>query len=119
MHIEGRGRGAENVIVDGADVQPAVEQFDHDGRDFRVEQYQVAHQHGFSLHGRKSDPSSERQCRFDRDAVQRDVQVGAGQSVAVHFTTDRCGLAQRSIYLLPVDVGGSGGQRQQQGCRQC
>ena len=99
------------MIVDGGDVQPAIQQPGHDRRDFGFQQHKVAHHHGRSVRGRECDPSSERQCRLDCDAVECDAKVGSRQSVTVNLAADGGGLAQRSVDLFPVDVGGAGRRR--------
>ena len=96
--------------------RPAVHQFGHHRRDLGVEQDQVAHHHGLSMHRRKRHPAAERERRFDGDAVERDMQVGARQPIAMNLAADGRGLAQRGVDLFPVDVGGMGGQGDDEGC---
>jgi len=108
VHVERCGSGPKNVVVNGRDVQSAVQQLAHDRGNFGIKQHEVAHHHGLAVHGRESHPSSQRQGWLDGDAVQRDAQVGSRQSIAVNFATHGGGFAQGRVNLLPVDVSGMG-----------
>jgi len=96
--------------MDRGDLESAVHQFGHDGRDLGVEKDEVAHHHGPALHRREGDPAAECQRRLDGDAIQRDVQVRTRQAIAMNLAADGRGLAKCGIDLLPVDVGGAGGR---------
>ena len=100
------------MVVDRGDLEPAVQQLGHDRRDLGFEQHEVAHHHGLAMHRREGDPAAERQGRLDGDAVERDMQIGPRQSVAVDLAADGGGLAEGGVDLLPVDLGSAGGQGQ-------
>ena len=85
MHVEGGGRGAQDMIVDGGDLEAAVQQLGHDGRDLGFEKHEVAHQHGFTAHRGERDPAAQCQRRFDGHAVERHLQIGPRQAVAVYI----------------------------------
>ena len=101
--------------MDRGDLEPAIQQSGHDRRDLGIEQHQVAHHHRLAMHRREGDPSAQRQGRLDRDAIERDVQIGPRQPVAMDLAADGGGLAKGGIDLLPVDLGSAGGQGHQRG----
>ena len=52
----------------------------------------------------EGDPTAQSKSRLDRDAVERDVEIGARKSVAVDFTGHGGRPAERGIDLLPIDL---------------
>jgi hypothetical protein len=60
------------------------------------------------------NPPAERERRFDIDAVERHLQVGAREAVAMDIGGDRGFPAERLIDLRPVDVLRAGGRRRHQ-----
>ena len=67
----------------------------------------IAHRH-------ECYPAAERERRLDRDAVERNLQVGTWKPVAMNFTGYSRVSAHRRVNLRPVDLLGlrSGGKRQ-------
>src|SRR6266536_1681755 len=71
------------------------------------------------------DPASQRERRFDGDAVDRDVEVATGKTVPMNVT-NRCGSlsAERRVDFLPLDLlgvsdsgeGGDHGRREGKNC---
>ena len=118
MHVEGGGRGAQDMIVDGGDLEAAVEQLGHDGRDLGFEKHEVAHQHGFTAHRGERDPAAQCQRRFDGHAVERHLQIGPRQAVAVYIARHGRRFTQRRVDLLPVDIGCLRERGQGRGCKE-
>ena len=114
VHVERRRIGAQQVIVDRGDLEPA---FDHLGQhrsDLGFEQHQIAHRHHAAMGGLERDPAAERQRRLDGHAIQRDVEIGARETVAVHVTGHGRRLsAKYAIDLVPVDLLRLGRRRHQ------
>ena len=71
MHVEGRGIGAQQMVVDGGDLKPAFDQLGHDRIDFGFKQHEVAHNHRAAMRWLERNPAAERQRRFDGDAIER------------------------------------------------
>jgi hypothetical protein len=59
MHVEGLGICPKQMIVNGGDVDTALQQFRHDRIDFRLEQHEVAHHHCRAMRGFECDPAAE------------------------------------------------------------
>ncbi len=104
MHVEGRGTGAQHMIVHGGNLKPAFNQLQHDWIDLGLQQHEIAHCHHPAMGWLERDPAAERERRFDRNAVERDREVGARESVAVYVAGHRRFSAHGIIDLLPVDV---------------
>ena len=115
MHVEGCRRGTQHVIVYSRDVEPALEQLCHDRRDFGLQQHQVAHHHGFAMRRRECDPTSECKRGLNGHSVERHMQIGTRQSVAVDLSGNRGSLAQSGIDIFPIDFGGFGYRGQRRG----
>jgi hypothetical protein len=86
MHIKSCRAGAQQMIVDRRNLESALEQFCHDWIDLRFEQNEVAHHHCLVMHRHERDPTAERERRLDRHAVERYLEVGARESVAMDFS---------------------------------
>ena len=112
MHVEGRWAGAQQMIVHGGDIEAAFDHLEHDRVDFAFEQHEVAHHHGFAVHRLERDPATERQGRFDGDAVERHGEVAARKAIAAYVSRDRRLPAERVVDLLPIDFLRVGGSRE-------
>ena len=108
MHVKRRGIAAQHVIVDGGDLDAALDQLGHDRIDLGLEQHEVAHHHRFAMRRLERGPAAERQRRPDGDAVERHLQIGARKTVAMNVAGHGAGPSQRLIDLLPVDLLGMG-----------
>ena len=108
MHVERRGARAQQVIVNGGDLEPALDQLRHDRIDLGFQQHEVAHHHGLAMHRLERDPAAERQRRLDGDAVERHGEIGARKSIAMHVAGDGRLPAEDLVDLLPVDCLGVG-----------
>ena len=110
MHVE-RGRlRTEQVIVHGRHRHSAGQQLRHHRIDLVLGQDKIAHHHRTVAFGLEREPAAEGQSRQQRHAVDRHVQIGARESVAMHIAGHRrTGSTQRLIDLAPV--GGCGKHR--------
>ena len=107
MHIEGRGLCAQKMIMERGDLDAAFGKLGHHRRDLRFGQHEITHHHGGVAIRPEGEPGAEREARFELDAIQRHMQIGARQADAIdaagHF---RAGFAQRRGDLAPVHFGG-------------
>lgn len=106
VHVEGAGARTEQMVVQRRDVDVLLFQLFHHGTDFIFGQHEVAHDHRLVPHGCEGNPRTQRQCRLEHDAVERDVQIGAWQS----NTVDAAGhlgprMTERCCHTLPVGRG--------------
>ena len=109
VHVEGRGRGAQQVIVDRGDLEPVLDQLGHHRVDLGFEQHEVAHDHRAAVRRLERHPAAERECRLDGHAVERHLQVGARKAVAVDIAGHCRAPSHGLVDFLPVDVLGGGG----------
>ena len=79
MHVESRGVGAQQMIVDRRDVEAALDQLGHDRIDFGLQQHEIAHHHGTAMRGLECDPAAKRERRLDGDAVERHLRSLRGK----------------------------------------
>ena len=116
MHVEGRRIGAQQMIMDGRDIETVLDHLRHDGLDLGFQQHEIAHRHHFAAHGLERHPAAERERGFDGDAIERHGEVGARKTIAMNVTGNDRGLSAECIVdLLPIDVlRASGGRRRQQ-----
>ena len=115
MHVEGRGRGAQQVVMHRRDLEAALQQLHHHRIDLGFEQNEVAHDHGAAMRRHERDPAAERQGRLDGDAVQRHVEIAARETVTVNLAGHGRRPAEGGIDLLPVDLLGVGRAADQDG----
>ena len=92
MHVEGRRTRAQQVIVDGGDVEAALDHLCHHRFDLGLQQHQIAHRHDFATHGLERDPAAERQRRLDRHAVERHGEIGTRKAVTMDVAGDDGGF---------------------------
>ena len=104
VHIERRGAAAQQMIVDGGDLDAVLDQLGHDRIDLGLQQHEVAHHHGAAMHRLEGDPAAERQCRPDGDAIERHLEVGSRKAVAMNIAGYGGRPAQRFVNLLPIDL---------------
>jgi hypothetical protein len=67
-------------------------------------EHKVTHDHRAILHRFEAEPSAERQGGLDCDAVERHLQVSAGNAVAVDSALHRGRFAKRRIDFGPVSL---------------
>jgi hypothetical protein len=103
MHVESRRAGAQHVIVHGSNLQPALDELEHDRIDLRLQQHQIAHGHHAAMRRLERDPAAQRQRRLDGNTIERDRKVGARKAVTVHIAVDGGLPAEDVIDLLPID----------------
>jgi hypothetical protein len=99
MHVEGRRTCPQQVVVDRRDLQAVLDHFRHDGVDLSFEQHEITHDHCPAVHRLERDPAAKREPRLDGHAVERDVEVGPRESIAVDIASHRCFPPERSIDL--------------------
>jgi hypothetical protein len=104
MHVERRRTRAQQMIVDGRDLEAVRDHLRHHRIDLGFEQHEVAHDHGAAVPRLERNPAAERQRRLDRHPVQRHGEIAAGKAVAVDVVRNGGLAAQRLVNLLPVDV---------------
>ena len=61
MHVESRRIGAQQVVMDSRDLDPAFDQFGHHGIDFGFKENEIAHHHGAAMRRLEGDPTAKRQ----------------------------------------------------------
>src|SRR5215216_1201940 len=111
VHVERRRIGTQDVIVDSRDLKTVLDQLGHHRHDFALQQHQIAHRHGTAMRRLEGDPTSERQCRLDRDAIEGHREIAARKAIAMHIAGYHRSLpAERCIDLLPVDFLGANGR---------
>ena len=86
VHVECRRIAAQNVIVNGGDLEAVLDQLGHHWVDLGLEQHEVPHHHCAAMRGLECGPAAERQCRPNGDTVKRHLQVAAREAIAVHVT---------------------------------
>ena len=104
MHVERRRRSSQNVIVDCCDVETAIEQFGHHGSDFGLQQHQIAHHHGFAMHRREGDPTTQGKRRLDSYAFEDNFEIGPGETVAMNLTRNGSRFTERRINFFPIYI---------------
>ena len=68
------------MVVQRGDLDPALFHFGHDRVHFVLRQDQIAHHHRVITQRLKCDPPAERQARFDRDPVERYLELGSREA---------------------------------------
>ena len=86
-------------------LQTFRQQFRHHGIDLRFGQDEIAHHHRRVAHRLERDPAAERKARLELDAVEADLEIGSGKSIAVNRAAYRRGAAKDEIDFLPVRFG--------------
>src|SRR5882757_7073285 len=99
MHVERRRARAEQMIMDGGDLEPARDHLQHDRVNFRLQQHQVAHRHDTAMRGLERDPAAKRECRLDGHAVKRHRPVSATKSLSMDLVRD-ARLSPKYLLLL-------------------
>src|SRR5215470_14041737 len=103
MHVESQRLCAQQVVMDSCDINTAFDQLSHDWIYFALKQDEVAHHHRHVPHRLERGPAAESECRADRYAVERHLQVGSRKAVAMNGTADRARPAENAIDLGPID----------------
>ena len=99
------------MVVHGGDIETVLDELGHHRIDLGLQQDEVAHHHRAVMHRPEGDPAAERESGTDADAIQRDPQVAARKTVAMHIAAYGGAAAKRFVDLLPVDrLGVSGGR---------
>src|SRR5579883_2643277 len=100
------------MIMDGRDLQPLCEKFGYDRVDFRFRENEIAHHHRLVPHRLEGQPAAEREVWLERDAVERDFQVGPRQTDAVDAVRlHRALLVERLGNFAPIAVSAEGSAR--------
>src|SRR5689334_17178728 len=95
----------KQVIMKPRYLDAMLDQLRHHGRDFFLQQNEIAHYHGFRTHGLESDPATKSERRFYSNAIQRYVEVSAREAVPMHVAGGHgCLSAEGFIDLSPVDL---------------
>ena len=84
MHVERRRIGAQQMIVQGGHLKALGKQLAHHGIDLAFGEDEVAHHHRFVPHRLEGEPAAEGEAGLEGHAVERNVEVAAGQPVAMH-----------------------------------
>ncbi len=119
VHVERHGLGAQQVVVQRADLDAAFLELAHDRGHLVLRQHEIAHDHGLRIHRLEGDPAAERKARPERHAVERHFEVGAREAHAVDAAgLHGAGFAERLCDLGPVRLGGEGRRREDDGANQ-
>ncbi len=116
VHVEGRRFGAQQVVVDACDLKTAGQELCHRRVDFGAEQNKVAHHHYFIAHRLERRPATQREGRFERDTVERHLQIGARKTVAVNVAGNDGAPTQLAVDFLPVHTLSIGQDGESRGC---
>ena len=91
------------MIVQGSDGEATREEASQNRVHLGMRQNEVAHDHHLIAHRLKRRPRTEREGRFDRDAIEGDRKIAPGKREPVHaICRDRAGSTKRRIDLAPV-----------------
>jgi hypothetical protein len=105
MHVERRRARTQHMIVHGGYLQPAFNQLEHDRIDLGLQQYEISHRHRTTMGRLERDPAAQRERGLDGDAVKRDREIGARETISVDVTRDDGRLsADGLVDLLPIDL---------------
>ena len=118
-----KGRLRSRWLCSAVISMPRACELRHDRVDLFLGQDQIAHDHALIAHLLEGEPAAERKAGFERDAVERDLQIGARQTDPIDAARHRrTGLSERLADLrLPAVIGRQGepgafrrGQQQRQ-----
>jgi hypothetical protein len=76
VHVQRRGLGTQQVVVQRSDLDAVLLQLLHHRADLVLGQHKVAHDHGRVVAGLEREPGAEGKCRLDHHTIEDDVQVG-------------------------------------------
>jgi hypothetical protein len=96
VHVEHMGALAQHVLAQGGLLDAILLQRQHDRADLGFGEHQITHDHGVGAgvhagayagayagaHAFEGHPRAERERRFERDAINRDREVCAGEAEA-------------------------------------
>ena len=96
------------MIVNGGDLEVVLLQARDDGVELFIGQYEISVDDGDGVvaRGLERGPAPEREARFDRDAGNRDLEIGARQRDLVDVADDLARFAHRAIDRRDVEAGG-------------
>lgn len=97
VHVKRCGARSQQMVVDRGDAQAAIEQLFHHRVDLGLDQHEIAHDHYAARRRNERNPSAERESWLDGDAVERDVEVGAWEPIAMDVTGHRRLSADRRV----------------------
>src|SRR5262249_48116844 len=100
MHVVSRRVAAQNVVMNSRDLDSVLDQLGHDWSNLGVEQYETAHHHCPAVRRLERGPTAERKRGPDCYAIDRDLQVGAREAVAMDVTGYGCAASDCGIDLL-------------------
>ena len=83
VHVKRRGTTSQHVIVDRSDLKTVLDQLRHDGIDLGLQQHEIAHHHRSAVGRLERNPTTERQCWSYGHTVERYLEIGAREAVAV------------------------------------
>ena len=90
------------MVVQGGHLKALGKQLAHHRIDFAFGQDEVAHHHGLVAHRLESDPAAEGEAGLKSHSVQRNVEVAAGQPIAMHVARDGSRPGQDRVDNEPV-----------------
>ena len=85
MHVKRRRVGAQQVIMQGGHLNALGKQLAHHRIDFAFGEDEVAHHHRFVPHRLEGEPAAKGKARFEGHSVEGNLEVAAGQPVAMHL----------------------------------
>src|SRR5258707_224160 len=104
VHVKRQGLGAQQMILDGRNLEAAFQQLGHHGIDLALEQQEIAHDHRHVPHRLERDPAAQGKRGPDCYAVERDREISARKAVTMNRAADRPGSAENPVNLRPIDA---------------
>ena len=102
MHVERRRMGAQQMVVQGSHLKALGKQLAHHRIDFAFREDEVAHHHGLVPHRLEGHPAAEGEARFEGHSIKRNVEVAAGQPIAMDVARDGSRPGQDRVDNEPV-----------------
>ena len=73
------------MVVQGGNLKALGEQLAHHRIDLGFGEDKVAHHHGFVPHRLEGHPAAEGEAGFEGHSIERNVEITAGQPIAMHI----------------------------------
>jgi len=110
VHVHRERFVTKEMVVKRGDLDSRFLEPRHDGRDFAGEKHEIAHYHRLIARLAECQPRTERERRFDLDAVKGDFEIAARQSYPIDAARHGCAvLTERLAYgVHPFGVGRDG-----------
>ena len=99
--VQGR-MGAQQMVVQGSHLKALGKQLAHHRIDFAFREDEVAHHHGLVPHRLEGHPAAEGEARFEGHSIKRNVEVAAGQPIAMDVARDGSRPGQDRVDNEPV-----------------